>query len=308
MKLLRIVGFLFPMLLLTSCATTQPITLLPGIVYYDGPEKLTGKLTFLLKHDDSKKEKPAAIYEFNLVTKKLKKVADAPGSYHFIPPDRGDLFCVVYGPFEPSGRWSTNAFIHSDSLGRERTIQLEEKPYLTGVSGSHVFFQFGNGTSGYELLEYDAARDELHPAETSDARWKKLQDAGFTFRAFDGRYIFFEGSGAPSEGFTLVSSPLDHFWTEQNDPKGKNVRVLHRFSVLRAFVGSGYYLNHLSPDGRYAVVAMEEPTAKKTESYDAWAHTYYAVDVISGKVRLLLKENVEHVSECSMTGVWWVGD
>jgi hypothetical protein len=53
--------------------------LLPGIMYYDGPEKLTGKLVFLFEHNRPTGEfdiptntlKAASIYEFDLSDGKM---------------------------------------------------------------------------------------------------------------------------------------------------------------------------------------------------------------------------------------------
>src|ERR1035437_7559004 len=60
MKTFASVGLLILVILLSSCGTTTTTTtsmnLLPGLTYYDGPEKLTGKLIFLLQHNKPKNE------------------------------------------------------------------------------------------------------------------------------------------------------------------------------------------------------------------------------------------------------------
>ena len=307
MRSLPSIAFLLLLLSLSSCAIQQPSKLLPGVTYYDGPEKLTGRLTFLLEHD-IRSENPnnsAAIYEFDLAEKQLRKVTESPKGL-FIPPERGDLFCVVYGPFDPYGRCSTNAFIYSQSTRQGRTVSLESAPKMTIVVGDHVFFKLEKA-HGESLVDYDFALDQKLPADFSDARWQKRWDAQFDYQAFNGSYIFFEGSGAPAEGFSLVCSPWSCFETQLTHPKDKKVQVLKRFSPLRTIGGGCYLLDHMSPDGRYALVRLEEPSVPKTMGQSGWARTYYAVDVSTGETRLLLKENVEHTTFGSMSGVWWAG-
>jgi hypothetical protein len=306
MKLSPSFIFLALLLLLPSCAMQPPVDLLPGVVYYDGPEKLTGKLTFLLEND-VRQEKSAAIYEFDLSAKKLRKVTDSPKGL-FAPPDQGDVFCVVYGPFEPYGRFYTNAFVYSVLSGQTRILHLSASPRATIIAGRHIFFKWEEPKGGDRLWDYDADLDRFGSGEFSDPGWQKRWEANYSYRAFDGSYIFFEGSGAPSEGLTLVSSKSDVVGTGIEDPKGRNVLVLRKYSLLRALGGSVYLLNQMSPDGRYALVRMDEPTPTKIMEQSGWSRTYYAVDVTNGKERLLLKENVEHTTFGSMSGVWWAGD
>jgi hypothetical protein len=307
MKSLPPIAFLLLLVSLPSCAIRQPSQLLPGVTYYDGPEKLTGTLTFLLQHDirSTNSNSSASIYEFDLADKQLRKVTESPTGL-FVPPEQGDLFCVVYGPFDPSGRGNTNAFIYAEATRQSRIVRLESAPETTIISGGHVFFRLED-PHGKRLIDYEFALDQKRPADFSDARWQKRSDAQSDYRAFNGSHIFFEGSGSPAQGFMLVSSPLSCFETEFQDPGGKKVKVLKRFSRLAALGGASYLLNHMSPDGHYAVVRLDEPTVPKTMEQSGWARTYYAVDVSTGKIRVLLKENVDHTTCGSMSGVWWAG-
>ena len=59
--------FLLLLLVVIGHAAEPPKKLLPGVTYYDGPEKLTGKLTFLLRRDarlETNTDSTASIYEF----------------------------------------------------------------------------------------------------------------------------------------------------------------------------------------------------------------------------------------------------
>src|ERR1035437_5358402 len=103
---------LFPFLLANVLHAGQPESL-PGTTYYDGPEKLTGKLVFCAQHNKSNNESnmlpdgsvspngltTSSIYEFDLQRKKLNKLTDSPNGAFipaFIPSCDGDVFCVVY--------------------------------------------------------------------------------------------------------------------------------------------------------------------------------------------------------------------
>jgi len=143
----------------------------------------------------------------------------------------------------------------------------------------------------------------LGPAKLADEEY----DKDYTYKTFDGRYIFFEGSGAPAQGFKLVSSPFDHVRTEDKDPKGKKVKVLHRFSMLPAIDRGIYLLSQMSPDGRYALVRLQEPTSRKSEMLPGYVNTYYLVDASTGKTQVLVKDTVERTTLSSIFVVRWVG-
>ena len=114
-------------------------------------------------------------------------------------------------------------------------------------------------------------------------------DKRFTFKAANGHYIFFEGSGAPAEGFKLVSSPQSDFDTHLKDPQGKQVTVLHNFSKLPALNHGMYLLAQMSPDGRFALVRLQEPAERKSGMLPGFVNTYYLVDALSGETRVAQK-------------------
>jgi hypothetical protein len=110
--------------------------------------------------------------------------------------------------------------------------------------------------------------------------------------------VGFEGNDAPVEGFTLVSAPVS--WSDiDSKPQvpDKQIKVLHTFSKLNALINGGgieYQLCEMSPDRRYALVREGD------------SHTYYLVDVSTGKTRLLLKTSSSINS--SVWGLYWVPD
>jgi hypothetical protein len=382
MKRRSIIVCLFPMLVLLGCAAPQQTKLLPGVTYYGGPEKLNGTLTFLLQHDsrqETNAASSASVYEFDLASKALRKVVDAPMGL-FIPSREGGGFCVVDQP----GNWfrsrATNAFVFSKSCGLSRTVTLHSEPQLVALSAQHAFFVmkgYGFANPGYflttngaavetKLIDFDLVGNQMHPVELAGAsQWqyegydrihvprgqpntlhfyysgvgKRLaagkdyrsgfysmniqtrkvewfgeltedkDDDAYTFRAFDGRYVFFKGapgSEAPIGGFTLVSSPWDDWHTRELHPKDQAVKVIRSFSELAAFGRGSYVLHSISPDGRFAFVSFDEASVSKAEGESGWTRTYYAVDVFTGDLRKLLKTDVEHETYGSISGVWWV--
>lgn len=129
---------------------------------------------------------------------------------------------------------------------------------------------------------------------------------GQEFVTFDGRHVFFTGSQGPAEGFELVSSPWNHYWSKDRDPKGEKVKVLHSFPKLLAARGGSFVLNGISPCGRFALVRFMEPTLRKSGLLPGWSNTYYLVDVSNGNTRILLKDNVQHTTPGAMSPVHWV--
>jgi hypothetical protein len=132
-------------------------------------------------------------------------------------------------------------------------------------------------------------------------------DKRFTFKAANGHYIFFEGNGAPAEGFRLVSSPRDDFGTNLRDPQRKDVTLLHNFSKLPTVNRGMYLLAQMSPDGYLALVRLQEPIWRNSGMLPGFVNTYYIVDAISGKTRVLLKDEMERKTISSMSSVHWVG-
>jgi hypothetical protein len=61
----------------------RQMTLLPGLTYYAGPEKLSGKFVFLYHQNnersiDNNDDKSAALYEFDIAGERLSKLTDCP--------------------------------------------------------------------------------------------------------------------------------------------------------------------------------------------------------------------------------------
>jgi hypothetical protein len=305
--------------LASPTAVSASTNILNGLTYYQGNEKLAGTIVFQLQDGYIKNgetvgtnsEHSASIYEFDLQKQQLRKVTTSPKGYAFIGSDQGDVYCVLYGPFDSYGASYSNAFVHSDSLNRNRIVSLDRTPTTTCISGGHVFFEFGMSfEKDHRLLDYDVALDRIQPAEFSDTRWQERNAAMYSApKASNGRYIFFAGNDAPSEGFTLVSS-LGNVFDTKNEPKGKDLRVLHSFTKMSVFPGNEYLLVQLSPDGRYALIRLETQSHFKTkeaaDDSSGWVNDYYLVDVSNGKTRKLLMDEVELKSHNSILGLHWV--
>jgi hypothetical protein len=348
--------------------------LLPGIIYYDGPEKLTGKLVFLVQHDytvETNWESAASIYEFDLRERKLHKVTASPFGQVSVSPE-GNTFCVIYW----LGNWgndkATRAFIYSKPLGLTRVFNLDSPPNITRSVGDHVFFELQDGR---RLLNYDISHEKISPVElpeasqwsnegydrihtssgqtnalhfsynprshsgtqirngkeypdgiysfdilTENIKWLSKDyicqdDEGFTPKAFDGRFILFEGSGAPIEGFTLVSSPWEDNDIEDHSLKERrsSIKVLHKFSKLGAIMNGGteYFLKQMSPDHHYALVRTT--TSLNYRKFSEWpgsTQTYYLVDVVTGKTRILLEDRTEATTKSALWNgdLHWVGE
>jgi len=367
--IIKLSFILVVLLLLSGCGTTsttsKTVHLVPGMTYYDGPEKLSGKLVFLLRHDYNQRyndDAAASIYKFDLVENKLTKLTDCPNGI-FISSEGGNEFCVNYGLGDYDEKKVTNVFVYSESLHQNRIVRLVAPPNrMSVIDSGHAFFEVQN-KKGVKLIDYNIASAKEQVVEFSDSSTWEYQDYGDVlvpphntnnvhfnyksygkrlsegkdyprgyyvfdintgkilgpatlsndeydksriFKTFDGRFIFFEGSGSPVEGFKLVSSPLDDYATQSEDPKRQNVKVLHNFSRLPAIGYGIYLLTQMSPDGHYALVRLEEPTIRKSGMLPGFVNTYYLVDVTNGDTRILLKDETDKKTNSSIFTVYWV--
>jgi hypothetical protein len=297
--------------------------LLPGISFYDGPEKLSGKLVFLVQHDytvATNVENTASIHEFDLQNKQFRKLTDSPAGQMSVSPN-GDLLSVIFY----AGRWEigsdTNLFAYSITQKLNHTTNVESSPQGMFISDDNVFLKLqgydfpnagyylvtnGNATET-KLLEYNFDRNQLKAGDFS-TDWKNYQLSGVNFKAFDGNYIFFEGYGAPIDGFTLVRSPWDFIDYQEQNPKRKKIEVLHKFSVFSIF-SSTHELLQLSPDGHFALIrTIEHITHKKFSELPGSTTSFYLVDVVTGKTRLLLENKTETATKSSLVNgfIYWV--
>jgi hypothetical protein len=309
-------------LMVTVVLHASSIDLLPGIIFYDGPEKLTGKLVFLVQHDytvETNRENTASVYEFDLRKKQLRKLTDSPVGQMSVSPS-GDLLSVISG----TGRIGsdTNLFVYSITSKSNQRTNVESSPQGMFISDGNVFLKLqgynfpdagyylvtnGNATET-KLLEYNFDRNQLKVGDFS-TEWKNHQLSGEDFKAFDGSYIFFEGFDAPIDGLKLVRSPWDFMDYKEQDPKRETTKVLHEFSVFSIFSRT-HELLQLSPDGHFALIRSIEPiTHRKFSEWPGSATTFYLVDVATGKTRVLFENKTETATKSSLWNgfIYWVG-
>jgi hypothetical protein len=152
MKTLTAVFILMLALFLFSCETvpSNQTTLLPGLTYYNGDEKLSGRLVFLFCNDLDAASRQnddtcASIYTFGLNDKKLSKLTDCPSGRLARPGD--DLLCVNYR-LVGSGQYATNMFIISVKTHQKRFLNFEVVPKSIAVVGDHAFFELEGSSIG----------------------------------------------------------------------------------------------------------------------------------------------------------------
>ncbi len=179
-----------------------------------------------------------------------------------------------------------------------------------GLTNILHFYYKGYGNRLGDGKDYRDGYYSLDVA-TGDIRWfaellDDKDDERHTYQALDGRYVFFEGPDAPFRGFKLVSSPWDFRETKNQDPKGGKVKVLKAFSKLTAWGANAYMLSQISPDGRYVLVRLQEPSVPKSPTQAGWMNTYFLLNASNGETRVLLKEEVEHATSGSMSAVRWI--
>lgn len=145
---------------------------------------------------------------------------------------------------------------------------------------------------------FDVSTGLIRPAVDAD-------DLGDRYKTADGRYIFFMGTGAPYQGSLLASTTRRSVFFEEQAPKAQDVRVLHKFRGASPARGRTFVFAGLSPCDGYALVSFTEP-AMAQGWLPGWSHTYYVVNLLTGKASVLLKERVLQTTGGSVSRVFWI--
>jgi len=275
--------------------------LLTGLLYYDPPATLQGRLMFLYSADGYWSSN-AKIYEFDLVSRSLRFLTESPGGDFDVAKD-GQTFCVRYGSVNGFGLFITNAFIHSVRLQQSRVLTFQQRPAKVTFMDDHVCFHFDRHVCDYSMRT-GLLNQRVSPSGRTGERGEDNPRADaaddfhpFGFRARDGSWLFFQGGDGALQGNRLVLSPVNEFDTQYEDPKGKNVRVLKRFPKL---CRGSYNLDQLSPCGRYALVRRSLPSG------DAWGNTYYVVNIESGQTQVLIEDKACSLPGTRISLIHWV--
>ncbi|MCX6923364.1 MAG: hypothetical protein NT154_09175 [Verrucomicrobia bacterium] len=146
---------------LSSCSTIERgngRTVVAGVILYDCPEPLTGKLLFLVDTNHTGLQKPrqgdtATVYECNLASRTVRNVTSAP-SGDFVPSAQGDTFVVQWQERNPaSEKYDIKAWAYSEHTGQARTTTLysggnPDMPGATVVLGESAFFDVWSSSGG----------------------------------------------------------------------------------------------------------------------------------------------------------------
>lgn len=351
--------------------------LLPGVSIEKIPPDARGRLVFVYSKDRhviySENPPPAisnalsaAIYEFDLEKKSLRKITDSPEGFLHSSGD-GSVYCVCYG-FERS-RINGAAFFYTPHDQKIWRVEVKDRPERIVIIGDRCYFccdppwRYPWGEERGGIFEYYTGRrqirhiamlgnespgishlTEMHPApdstnavhfhfryptefegkrtnregyysleaSTGQITWLGEQDnhddpSHVGFKTPEGRYIFFKGGASANGGYTLVSSNRDSHDTEVGDSKGKDVKVLKRFGAIPRLSSTCFFLQGLSPDGRYAFVTESGEARRPTimeGAADFW--NYYAVDVRSGKTWLMIKGRSQPEAHGCIWNVSWL--
>jgi hypothetical protein len=200
-------------------------------------------------------------------------------------------------------------FVELPGVSRWQNVHYDRISVPSGQTNVMYFHYVGVGKRLGDGVDY-ANGDYIYDIATGNIESvsKRPNNAPYLpdFRTFDGHYVFFEGGGAPIEGFELVSSPLDNFDTREDDPKGEHVKRLHSFARKMASHGEDYFLAGISPCGHYALVTFMYPIALRSSIIPGWGKTYYLVDVSTGHTRVFLTDEVESKTEGCISQIRWV--
>jgi hypothetical protein len=326
MKVIQSIAYLllFLFLVVDTSSADSSTNIMRAVTYYFGTENLGGKLVFLVEHEYNSmtnSKTAATIYELDLLRGQERPITDCPNG-QFISSSSGKMFAVVYMVGDSAAGYGsdTNVFVYSEALGLGRTTNIECSPQDCFIADGYVYFQLegynfpsdghylsrSNRLTETKLVLYDVTNNQVRIADVPYSHFRNQETEPYSFKAFNGQYIFFKGRNAPIEGTVLLSSPLDSIESEIDDPKGEKVKVLHRFPMLGPYSGA-YELLQLSPDRHYALVRILKPlTGKGFSDRSGSNKTYYLVDTSTGKTRVLLEDKSEADTKSSVSKVWWV--
>lgn len=245
--------------------------LMPGLTYYEGPEKLTGKLVFLhnpkaelfIRFGGPPLERmppvpTVSICVFDLATKQLRRVVECPDGLLYVAPD-GETFCVVRPGNELAGVYETTVFVYSEPTRRQRMLSFKRDYSFTVVAKGHVFLELENrdpkeGRRGKEIFHYEVATEQVRKVEFPDAsRWEFQHYTGihlpygqgdvlhFQYKAFGARLadgVDYQSGAYAFDINTRAIRRIGEHWEDRDDPA----------HYLRAF--DGRYIFFDRPDPR----------------------------------------------------------
>lgn len=266
-----------------SAACLGATNLMPGLIYYEGPEKLTGKLAFLhtpkaelfirLGGPPLERMPPVptvSICVFDLATKQLGRLAECPSGHLFVD-NQGETFCVVQPGRMAAGVYETTAFVYSASTRRQRMLSFKGDYNFAVVAKGHVFLELQKcdekeGRGNREIVHYEAATEQVRKVELPDAsRWEYQDYTGihlphgqggelhFTYRAFGERLangVDYQSGAYAYDMHTRAIRPLAE---DRDDPA----------HYLRAF--DGCYVFFDRPDPRVRVFKLVSSSVDQFE-------------------------------------------
>jgi hypothetical protein len=195
MKLIAPIIFLMLITLLPGCASEpqRQMTLLPGLTYNPGSEKLSGNFVFLFSHNGkhsvvNNNDQCASLYEFEIASERLSKLADCPDGQ--IVSASGNGLCVKYwiGRYDQDS--CTNVYIYSFKSHQQRNVNINGVPNQTRMVGNHVYFvlegynfeckgfyMLTNGVKSEKtIVDYNIAENTLHTVELPGAsKWERIK-------------------------------------------------------------------------------------------------------------------------------------
>lgn len=147
-------GFLVLLCFWQNAYPASSTKLVPGLTYFDGKEKLEGRIVFLVSSNSWPKTNvigSAAIMEFDLARKSLRQITPSCNGY-LIRPDDGRTFCVNY---DFSSRGFMKADIYSAESIKHHLVSLPSAIQHTLVFKERAFFWCWND----RIVEYDMTKE-----------------------------------------------------------------------------------------------------------------------------------------------------
>jgi hypothetical protein len=337
MRLLFIISISLRIATASFDTVAKGIELVNGLRYFPSSEPLRGMMLFHVKHNTQNlQDYPTngSVYGLNLGNGYFRKLFDTTGSFFSVSKDGNFFSTIEYGARTNLHAWSKGAPVEQIvpfSGGVASLVVTENGSVVIESDGGLYHFEFGQ-TNISQLKELSAkkrvaiSRQLIPPLECTnvvqfyrnkygDADWEyrlleyKSQSL-FTFRSFDGKYVFFADGLSPAQGRVLGVGSQSYFEYVSEGIAFKArafraVSTLPRSGIIHA---EEYFLNQISPDGRYAVVRLQQPVAIKAGDYGGYRNRYYIANLETGKAHKLIDDNVQHVSLDAVAYVGWVPD
>jgi hypothetical protein len=238
------------------------------------------------------------MYGFDLNTHVLYRIADVIAGRFVAAPD-GSAFSSI-SVDSPEKPLATNYVSTYSEITHRTNLIAIPRPSLVNVRSTFIDFYIGASFHPDSIIKYDLIQETKSEQKNLPINFDTPDREKFKVGK---SYVFFDGTERPFNGTKLIIAPYPPEKADIIDARRRKCRVIKSFS---RFTAGLYFFQCVSPSGKYALVRLDKPAWGK-DGYPHTSHTYYIVDLESGKTeKLLLDETSLQSQKGFVVGLAWV--